>query len=328
MSAISRRTFVKTAATCAAAGFLSTRLPQLRANPLGMPIGCQTWPVRTMIAKDFPGTIKTLADAGFQRIELCSPVGYADSGFGGLAEYKGAELRKILGDAGVSCESSHFGIKELRDNLPDRIAWAKDVGLTQMMVPSLDGPKNPTMDDVKRAADEYNKMAEQTAKAGIQQGLHNETFELSQVDGRRTYDMLFDLLDPKLVKFQFQCLDDQPGLRCRRVLHEVSRPLHFHARAGLVAGNEEDDGRRPGNARLEEDLHRGQDWRHQELLRRDEPGLDEGERSLPSQAGGLMSVGIRNAQSNWQGGGPIQFLDPRCIPDIADNTHSPCSRDL
>ena len=43
-----------------------------------------------------------------------------------LAKYKGAELRKVLGDAGVRCESSHFGIKELRDNLPDRIAWAKE----------------------------------------------------------------------------------------------------------------------------------------------------------------------------------------------------------
>ena len=27
---------------------------------------------------------------------------------------------------------------------------------------------------------------------------------MSQVDGKRTYDMLFELLDPKLVKFQFQ----------------------------------------------------------------------------------------------------------------------------
>jgi sugar phosphate isomerase/epimerase len=158
-----------------------------------------------MIAKDFPGTIKQLADAGFQRVELCSPVGYADSGFGGLAKFKGAELRRMLNDAGVQCESSHFGIKELRDNLPDRIGWAGDVGLTQMMVPSLDGPKNPTLDDVKRAADEYNRMAEQSAKAGIQQGLHNEDFELSTVDGRRTYDVLLELLDPKLVKFQFQC---------------------------------------------------------------------------------------------------------------------------
>jgi sugar phosphate isomerase/epimerase len=73
-----------------------------------------------------------------------------------------------------------------------------------MLVPSLDGPKNPTMDDVKRAADEYNKIAERAAKAGIQQGLHNEDFELSMVDGKRTYDVLFGLLDPKLVKFQFQ----------------------------------------------------------------------------------------------------------------------------
>jgi sugar phosphate isomerase/epimerase len=76
--------------------------------------------------------------------------------------------------------------------------------MTQMLVPSLGGPRTPTMDDVKRAADEYNKMGEQSAKAGIQQGLHNENFELSMVDGKRTYDLLLDLLDPRLIKFQFQ----------------------------------------------------------------------------------------------------------------------------
>jgi sugar phosphate isomerase/epimerase len=206
MSAISRRTFLKNAgATATTASFLTAAgALRLRANPLGMPIGCQTWPVRNMIAKDFPGTIKQLAAAGFQTIELCSPVGYADSGFAGLAAYKGAELRKILNDAAVTCVSSHFGIEELRANQEDRIAWAKDLGLTQMLVPTLNGPKKPTMDDVKRAADEYNKMAEKSAQAGIQQGLHNEDFELSMVDGKRTYDLLFDLLDPKLVKFQFQ----------------------------------------------------------------------------------------------------------------------------
>jgi sugar phosphate isomerase/epimerase len=73
-----------------------------------------------------------------------------------------------------------------------------------MIVPSLEGPEKPTLDDVKRAADEYNKMGELSAKAGIQQGLHNEGFELTTVDGQRTYDVLFQLLDPKLVKFQFQ----------------------------------------------------------------------------------------------------------------------------
>ena len=205
MSNMSRRDFVKTAAaTAATAGLISSAAPELLANPLGLPIGCQTWPVRNMIAQDFPGTIRQLADAGFQAIELCSPVGYADSGFAGLAKYSGAELRRILSDAGVVCVSSHFSIKELRDNQDDRIAWAKDVGLTQMIVPTLDGPKKPTMNDVKRSADEYNKMGEKSAQAGIQQGLHNEDFELTEVDGRRTYDILLGLLDPKLVKFQFQ----------------------------------------------------------------------------------------------------------------------------
>ncbi len=205
MPAVSRREFLrKTAVDATVAGLLSAAARELRANPLEMPIGCQTYPVRSMIGEDFPGTIQRLADAGFQRIELCSPAGYANSGFGVIAKYKGAELRKIFGDMGLKCESSHFNMRELRDNLADRIAWAKDVGLTQMIVPSLGGPQNPAMDDVKRAADEYNRIGEQTAKAGIQQGLHNEGFELSMVDGQRTYDVLFDLLDPKLVKFQFQ----------------------------------------------------------------------------------------------------------------------------
>ena len=205
MTSISRRDFCKLAATTTvAAGIISEMPIELYANPLGLPIACQTWPVRDMIAKDFPGTLKTLAAAGFQSIEMCSPVGYDDSGFGGLAKYKGAELRKMINDAGLTCASSHFSMDELRKNQDDRIAWAKDVGMTQMLVASLGGPKNPTLDDVKRAADEYNKFGERAASAGITQGLHNEDFELSKVNGKRTYDVLFELLDPKLVKFQFQ----------------------------------------------------------------------------------------------------------------------------
>ena len=205
MCAISRREFLKTAGAGAfASGFLAADAQKLFADPLGMPIGCQTWPVRAMIAKDLPGTLKQLADAGFQSVELCSPFGYEEYGFGGLAKYSAAELRKILSNAGLTCVSSHFTIQELRQNQDRSTAWAKDVGLTQMLVPTLGGPKSPTMDEVKRAADEYNKMAERTAKVGIQQGLHNEDFEVSTVDGKRTYDVLFSLLDPKLVKFQFQ----------------------------------------------------------------------------------------------------------------------------
>ena len=65
---------------------------------------------------------------------------------------------------------------------------------------------------MKKAAEEYNRIAAVAATAGMQQGLHNEGFELSMVNGQRTYNLLLDLLDPKLVKFQFQMSTITAGL--------------------------------------------------------------------------------------------------------------------
>jgi sugar phosphate isomerase/epimerase len=60
-------------------------------------------------------------------------------------------------------------------------------------------------EEVKRAADDYNKIAATAKKAGLQQFLHNETLENSKLpDGRLTYPLLLDHLDPDLVKMQFQ----------------------------------------------------------------------------------------------------------------------------
>src|SRR6201989_255 len=127
MPPISRRDFIRTASSSAVFGaIVSTGSRLLHANPLGLPLGCETWPVRAMIAKDSPGTLKQLAADGFQTIELCSPVGYADSGFAGLAKFKGSELRSILHEEGLTCVSSHFSMDELRKNQEDRISWAKD----------------------------------------------------------------------------------------------------------------------------------------------------------------------------------------------------------
>ncbi|MBS1787178.1 MAG: sugar phosphate isomerase/epimerase [Acidobacteria bacterium] len=153
-----------------------------------------------MLKQDFPALLKQFVELGIQRIELCSPFGYAE--FSGLTN--GKEVKKILADHGLKCESCHFSMKELRQSQEASIAWAKDVGIRQMLTATLGAGNNPTMDVVKKAAEEYNKIAAVAAKAGIQQGLHNEGFEVSSVEGKRTYDILMELLDPKLVKFQFQ----------------------------------------------------------------------------------------------------------------------------
>ena len=80
--------------------------------------------------------------------------------------------------------------------------------MTMMSTASLGGRVTngmTTLEEVKRAADEYNKIAAGAKKAGLQQILHNEGFENSRLeDGRLTYPVLMEHLDPDLVKMQFQ----------------------------------------------------------------------------------------------------------------------------
>jgi sugar phosphate isomerase/epimerase len=195
---------------CGVAGSLGS-VTNLVANPLRLPIGSQVWPLRAML-KDFPAFARMIADIGVTRLELCSPIGYY-AAFSSLAN--GKEVRKIMADHGLKSESSHFTMGELRHSQEKSIEWAKEIGITQMITASLgdgNGGSHPTLDQVKKAAEEYNQIAAVAAKAGMQQGLHNEGFELSMVEGQRTYDLLLGLLDAKLVKFQFQMSTITAGL--------------------------------------------------------------------------------------------------------------------
>ncbi len=178
--------------------------PALRADPLGMPIGCQTYPVREALGKDFPGTLRQLASIGYRTIEMCSPPGYERSGFGSLMNLKAAEMRRIIRDAGLRCESCHYQFRELKESLDERIAFAKELGLKQMVVSTFALPRNASLSDWTRAADELNKIGEKTQKAGLQAGFHNHHFEFAQIDGVLIYDKLMQAFDPKLVKMQFQ----------------------------------------------------------------------------------------------------------------------------
>jgi sugar phosphate isomerase/epimerase len=203
MTALLRRDFLRITATGAALlGYAAAAGGEMTdTGPLGLPIGSQTWPHRQMIRDGhFAGLLETLKGIGVGAIELCSPFGYAE--FASLSD--GKQVKQVVAEHGMTCESSHFGLRELRENQQRSIDWAREAGITQMYVATLGGSTTPTMDEVKRAADEYNAIAAVAAKSGVQQGLHNEGFELSSVDGRRTYDVLLELLDPKLVTFKFQ----------------------------------------------------------------------------------------------------------------------------
>lgn len=191
---LTRRRLLATSGIAAAA---------LHADPLGLPLGCQTYPVRDAIAKDFDGTLRELASIGYRGIEMCSPPGYAKSGFGSLAAVKPAELRKRIRDAGLVCDSCHFQMRELRDDTAATIAYAKQLGLKQMVLASF-GLRNARLADWARAAQDLNRAAEAIRKAGMQAAFHNHNVEFTQLEGVRIYDKLLAELDPKLVKLQFQ----------------------------------------------------------------------------------------------------------------------------
>ena len=215
MSAISRREFIQyTSAGVAGAGLIAAGVATLDASPFGWPIGSQTYPHRAMIAEGkFVDLLEQLKSIGVDQIELCGHLGGAGyPEFKSLADAKAT--RKIVEDHGLKAVSCHFLFPELRDNLARAIAWSKDLGLEQMMIPTVkSGATTGTLEEAKVLTDQLNKMAVEINKAGMRAGAHNEAFDLVKLpDGTFIYDHIIEMTDPKLIGFQFQMSTYNTGL--------------------------------------------------------------------------------------------------------------------
>ena len=202
---ISRRTFLKSGTASLASAAILSQVP-LSLTGCGnvmekKSIGFQIWTIREKLIADFPGTLKMMADFGYEEVEMCSPLGY---NFESLQKIKGPDMRKIIEDTGLKCTSSHYNFGELREQLDNRIQWAHDLGMEQMILSSFWLPEDASLDDYKKAADELNILGEKTKKAGIQMGFHNHHMEFEKRGDELIYDVLLDQLDPDLVKMQFQ----------------------------------------------------------------------------------------------------------------------------
>lgn len=214
MSSFTRRNFLGAAALAAAA----SRLP---AEALGIPAGTQTYPFRNDISKDVPGTLKHLAAIGTKRLELCSPWSYRE--FAPLKDYKGGELKKLLESNGLVAESCHCGMPELKNNLSERVDWAKELGMKQMILASMPIPRDNTAFDAwDRACDDLNKAGEQALKSGVQLGFHNHNGEFQKIGEELIYDHLMKKLDPKAVKLQFQVSVISIGFKAADYLKKYS----------------------------------------------------------------------------------------------------------
>ncbi len=209
MNKLSRRQFLGKSVIGVGSAVIASQLPmnlsaKIFSNSVNMPIGFQVWTVKDMLVKDFPGTLKMMAGLGYQSLEMCSPPGYESSGFGPIMKLKAKEMKQIINDAGLICESSHYGFDELRNHLDERVEFAIESGQTQMILSSFGLPEKASLIDWQKAADELNKIGVKTKIAGIQMGFHNHDMEFEKINGTLIYDALMNQFDPEYIKMQFQ----------------------------------------------------------------------------------------------------------------------------
>lgn len=212
-----RREFVKTAATAAAAGLAASLLQvsPVNANPLNLPIGLQLYTVGKEMDADPAGTLRSVARTGYKQVEL-SPIGKTPA----------KELKRMLDDNGLANPSGHYMLSDLMSKLPEMIElahlfgqqfmvvtipWVSDTSRFKVEPPDdqmalfLAVIRGLTLDDWKWNADEFNQIGEQIKKAGLQLAYHNHNFEWRTYDGVVAYDEFLKRTDPALVKLELDC---------------------------------------------------------------------------------------------------------------------------
>jgi sugar phosphate isomerase/epimerase len=202
-----RRAFIKRSGTTLASATLLSQIPLSLLSGCSLKdfsFGFQVWTIRERLFADFAGTLKAMSELGYSEVEMCSPLGYSGAGFEPLNQLSGVEMKHIIEDNGLKCTSSHFTSGELNESLDNRIQWAQEIGMKQMILSSFWLAEDASVDDYRKAAEDLNLMAEKTKAAGIQMGFHNHHMEFEKRGNELIYDALLETLDPELVKMQFQ----------------------------------------------------------------------------------------------------------------------------
>jgi sugar phosphate isomerase/epimerase len=202
-----RRNFLKTSGLALGSAALISQMPlgiMGCAAPAKKDFGFQVWTIKDKLIPDFAATLKEMAVMGYTQVEMCSPLGYTSSGFGPLNSMSGTEMKKIIDDSGLTCVSSHYGMGELRESLDNRIEWATQLGMKQMVCSSFWLPEGASVDEYRTACEELNVIGEKTKAAGIQMVFHNHHMEFEKRGEELIYEEIMKVLNPDLVKMQFQ----------------------------------------------------------------------------------------------------------------------------
>jgi sugar phosphate isomerase/epimerase len=183
MQSLSRRSFLA----------LSAMLPlSLRAfAATSIPVGLELYSVRNALKDDPMGTVRTVAEMGYQCVEFYAP--YFD-----WTEPQTKQMKKLLDDLGIRCFSTHNSSSYFTQ---ENLKRARDMNLilgSKYVVMSSSQPK-PGLDGWKEVADTLNSAADQLEPAGLKTGYHNHLREFTPVEGKRPIEILAKNTKPSVV---------------------------------------------------------------------------------------------------------------------------------
>ncbi len=185
---MNRRDFLRAGVVSAAAAALPFRSWAAGAPPIGL----QLYTVRGLAKKQLPSVLARIRQIGYEEVET----------YWNLYSHPAPELRKMISDAGLKVPSGHFDYEKVERSFD----YAHELGLQYMVCPML--PKNMqnrSLDDFKRAAEQFNQWGEKAAKAGMRFGFHNHNYEFQRFGDQTGYDVLVAATDPNLVWFELDC---------------------------------------------------------------------------------------------------------------------------
>lgn len=190
-----RRDFVRNTVMGAAALGISPSLfsAYSSADPL-QEFGIITGLVRDMIKEDPRGTLVKLSEMGYKNLE-----------FGGTFGMEVKELKPLLKDLGLVPLAGGTNLAGLQgDDLKKMIEAQLEMDKKYLVCywPWMDGGENPTMDDVKFAVDEFNKIGEHCNKSGLRFAFHNHDKEFVRIGDQMIYDYIMENTQPELVTMQ------------------------------------------------------------------------------------------------------------------------------
>lgn len=147
-----------------------------------IPTGLELYSVREELKKDPEGTVRAVAQMGYQGVEFYAP--YFD-----WSETQAKQMRKLLDDLGIRCFSTH---NESSNLSAEKIGRARDLNLilgSKYVVMASSDPK-PGLDGWKAAADTLNAAADQLESSGLKAGYHNHKREFVPVENQRPIEIL------------------------------------------------------------------------------------------------------------------------------------------